>query len=164
MLFEKKQIPQSPSRKPVEDSRFSMELSSEWVDKTSYIIVGPEEDGIQHNIIVKIENNVDIPNIATLVREKVKDLSGHLELFRGLNHEPVQLNQSYPAYEVAYKWTPAGKREVYQRMMFVLANQTVYTLTVTFSEKTFKRLGPHVSEIYKSFTVMSFPGHGIQDD
>ena len=154
MLFEKTQIPEPPPRKPVEDSRFSMVLSSEWVDKTSYIIVGPEEDGIQHNIMVKIEDNAEVLDVATLAQEKIKELSIALEAFEELNEGPVQLNESLPAYEVLYKWMPNGKREVYQRMMFVLSEQSVFTLTVTFSEKTFKRLGSQVDSIYKSFTVV----------
>lgn len=160
MLFGKKQNPKPPEpqrppvRKTVEDSRFAMKMPSEWTENASYLIEGPEEDGIKHNIMVKIEDNVEVLDIATISQQKIQDLSKALQAYQELNQGFVQLNDSLPAYEVQYKWLPAGKREVYQRMMFVLVQQSVFTLTATFSEKTYKQFGPQVDSIFKSFKAM----------
>jgi len=154
MLFGKKPKPQPSTRKPIEDSRFSMNMSSEWIDKSIYSIEGPEDDGIKHNIRVNIEDNVEVLDVATIARDEIMGLANALDAFQELYQGPVRLNGSLPAYEFLYKCMPVEKREVYQRMMFVLAKQSLFTLTVSFSEKTFKRFGPQVDSIYKSFTVM----------
>ncbi len=154
MVFRKNQTPNESARKRVEDSRFSMDLPPEWEDQASYRIVGPEQDGIQHDITVQLEDNIEAPDIVSLAQQRIRDLSCNLEAFQGLSHGVVELKPPYSAYQVAYKWAPEKTREVYQRMMFVLVNHTVYTLTVTFSKKTFKRLGPQVEDIFRSFSIV----------
>ncbi|NOX76551.1 MAG: DUF1795 domain-containing protein [Gammaproteobacteria bacterium] len=154
MVFRKKQNPNPPARKMLEDSRFSMDLPPEWEEQASYLIVGPEQDGIQHDITVQLEHNVEASDIVSLAQQRIRELSRNLEAFQGLSHGIVELKPPYNAYQVAYKWAPEKTREVYQRMMFVLANHTVYTLTVTFSKKMFERLGPRVEDIFRSFSIV----------
>ena len=153
MLCSKKPKPRPAPRKPIQDSRFSMKMSSEWVDQTSfYYIEGPEDDGIKHHIRVQIEEEFEEADIKEFAEMKIKNLSNTLQTYQELKQGPVRLNNKpIPAYEVVYKWKVQDKREVYQRMMYVLSKKTAFILTATFSEKTFKRLGPQVEMIFKSF-------------
>jgi hypothetical protein len=128
-------------------------MSSEWADKTSYYIEGPEEDGINHHIMVRVDDNVDAPDITTFATKKIEDLSKNLQAYQEVNQGSIRLSVPAPAYEVVYKWMPDGKREIYQRMMFVWSKGTVFTLTASFSEKTFKGRGPQVDGIFRTFSV-----------
>ena len=137
----------------VQDNRFFIKMPDDWKEQHRYIIEGPEDDGIKHNISVQFENQTETADLKEIVGKKITELAIALNGYEQLKLAPVQLKDSLPAYEVIYKWTPKGKRKVLQRMMFVLTQGSLFMLVTTFSEKTFKQLGPQVENIYYSFTV-----------
>ncbi|MBI3609834.1 MAG: DcrB-related protein [Nitrospirae bacterium] len=154
MLFNTEEKNQKPSEYTILNNRFMLKIPPEWEDKTVYAFEGPEEDGIKHIIIVTIQNNVDIPDLTRYAEMGIdavaKELKGYHELKRG----PLKLNNGLPVYEVVYKWCPVEKREVYQRVVYMLKKNTGYILTATFSKKTWKTKGPEVDKILMSFSVM----------
>ena len=154
-MFGKKQSSGGGSpRKLVEDSRFSMTSADPWADRTSYYLEGPEEDGIKHGIMVNIEEKIEAPDAGAYARGRLKELSNDLAAYQELQQGPVQLKGRESAYEVLYKWVPPGKREILQRMMFVVSKGRALTLTATFSEKTFRRLGKEVERVFRSFATL----------
>ncbi len=135
------------------NNRFVMSIPSDWKDQTVYRFEGPEDDGIQHNIIVTIENDLDMPDLETYadrcIKAVEKELQGYTELKRG----PLALQNGQPAVEVVYKWCPVEGREVYQRVIYIYLNETGYILTASFSKKTWKTFGSEVDKILMSFAV-----------
>jgi hypothetical protein len=83
----------------------------------------------------------------------MKAIGTDLQGFHELKHGHIKLNNRLPAYELVYKWYPMEDREVYQRVVYVLINNTGYILTATFSKKTWKTKGPEIAKILKSFTI-----------
>jgi hypothetical protein len=142
-----------PTHPALQDSRFVMMMPPEWLDESIYILEGPEDDGIQHRILLKIETDIANDDISEVAGKKIGELASSLNGFEKISLAPVQLQQPLPAYEIVYKWLPVENRAVIQRMMFVVAPESVYTLTVTFSGKTFNKLGAQVEAIFKSFSV-----------
>jgi hypothetical protein len=153
-----------PSHKPADkkqalsgytilNNRFALQFPGGWEDKSLYTFEGPEEDGIRHNIWVTIENNVEVPDLERYAQMNIQatesELQGYQELKRGL----LTLANRQPAYEHVYRWSPVNNREVYQRVMYVLKNNTGYILTATFSKKTWKLLGSEIDKILRSFTT-----------
>jgi hypothetical protein len=154
MLFRTEEKNQRPSEYTVLNNRFMLKIPPDWEDKTVYAFEGPEEDGIKHNIIVTIENNVDIPGLVQYaemgINTVAKELQGYQELKRG----QLKLDNQLSAYEVVYKWNPVNGREIYQRVIYLLYKNTGYLLTATFSKKTWKTKGPEVHKILMSFSVV----------
>jgi len=161
MRLKRKSAAHATTRKDVEDNRFSFSLSAQWEDQTTFFIAGPELDGIQHNISVRIERGVEAPDIEAFSKQRIGELARGLDGFHGLSHGPVTLRGPCAAYQVVYRWAPPNQREVYQRMMFVLNGRSLYTLTVTFSEKSLKQLGAQVDRIYRSFSPACPPDRFI---
>ena len=99
----------------IQDSRFTIDNMSGSTGGSSYMFEGPEDDGIRHSISVKLGELPGHARLDSLVDEQRKQLSQELESFQEINHGPVELNQATPAYELIYKWTPSGKREIFTR-------------------------------------------------
>lgn len=153
MFFKSEEKTQRPEEYTIINNRFMLKIPQDWQDNTVYSFEGPEEDGIKHNIIVTIENNVEIPELERYAEMRIdavaNELKGYNELKRGL----IKLNNRIPAYEVVYKWCPVDNRVIFQRVIYILHNSTGYTLTATFSKKSWKTKGPEIDKILKSFTV-----------
>ena len=135
------------------NNRFSMKFPPEWEDRSYYRFEGPVEDGVKHNIIVTIENNVEVPSLEQYADLNIKAVETELQGYQELKRGPVTLDNRVPAYELVYKWTPVKDRQVYQRVIYILINKTGYILTASFSKKTWKMLGPAVNKILMSFRV-----------
>lgn len=153
-----------PSHKPAQkkeissgytilNNRFALQFPGTWEDKTVYTFEGPEEDGIRHNIWVTIENNVEVPDLERYAQMNIQATESELQGYRELKQGPLTLANRQPAYEHVYRWSPVENREVYQRVMYVLHNNTGYILTATFSKKTWKTLGTEVDRILSSFSI-----------
>jgi len=153
-----------PSHKPAEkkqassgytilNNRFALQFPGTWEDKSVYTFEGPEEDGIRHNIWVTIENNVDVPDLERYAQMNIQATENELQGYHGLKQGLLTLKNRHPAYEHVYRWSPVENREVYQRVMYVLKNNTGYILTATFSKKTWKILGSEIDKIFRSFTT-----------
>ena len=135
------------------NNRFVLNIPTDWKDKSVYKFDGPEEDGINQNILVTIENEVAIPDLERYADMQIKAVETELQGYHELKRGQIVLNNRLPAYELVYKWCPVEDREVYQRAIYVLHKETGYILTATFSKKTWKTRGTEVDKILKSFTI-----------
>jgi hypothetical protein len=142
----------SPSDYRLVNNRFSFQFPGTWEDKSIYTFEGPEEDGIRHNIWVTIENNVQVPDLERYAQINIQATENELQGYRELKQSPLTLANQQPAYEHVYRWVPVENRGVYQKVMYVLKNNTGYILTSTFSKKTWKKLGGEIDKIFRSFT------------
>ena len=153
MFFNQRKKIQNPPVYTLINNRFSFNLTSEWQDNTVHTYEGPEEDGIKHNILVTIESQVDISDLERYADMQIKALEAELQGYHELKRGPVMLSNQLPGYELVYKWCPVEDREVYQRAIYMLHNETGYVLTATFSKKTWKTRGPEVDKILMSFAI-----------
>lgn len=139
------------------NNRFGLTLPPGWQDESVFRFQGPEEDGIQHHIIVTIGNDIGM-ELERWAGTCIQALENELQGFRELKRGGVVLNDQTPAYEFVYRWTPMEDREIYQRVIYVLRNGTGYMLTASFSKKTWKTFGPVVDKILMSFTPDAIAG------
>lgn len=140
---------------------FAFNLPEDWRDQSIYRFVGPEEDGIQQNIMVTVEHDVvytDLDQYAQINIQAVEQtLQGYHELKRGT----IAMDSGQPAHEIVYKWTPVKERTVYQRVIYLLEGQIGYILTASFSKKTWKTNGPEIDRILKSFQGSATTGKPV---
>ncbi len=136
---------------------FKLKLYEDWQDKTIYSISGPVTDGIQHNITILIEKDVDVDSLQNLAEWNVQTLESELKSCLILKKGEITLNNGTPAYRVIYRWFPAEDMRLYQEMFIVLVEKTSYKLTATFTKKTRKTLGPQVERMMMSFEPRGTP-------
>jgi hypothetical protein len=145
---------QQHSEYTIINNRFSMKVPPDWEDCSYYRFEGPIEDGVKHNIIVTIENNVEVPSLQQYAELNIRAVETELQGYQELKRGQLTLDNRIPAYELVYKWTPVKDAQVYQRVIYILINKTGYILTSTYSKKTWKILGPEINKILMSFEVV----------
>jgi hypothetical protein len=113
--------------------------------------VGPVEDGIQHNLIIIVEEDVPFDSLLEYADWQIVALEAELKGCRLLKREEISLANGIPAYRAIFRWYPTDELRVYQEQIFVLVGETGYKLTTTFTKKTRKTLGPQVERILLNF-------------
>lgn len=152
-MLKKTSIPPLNTTRNILNNQFSLAFPEDWKEQSVYRFEGPQEDGIQHAIVVSLENDVEIPSLEKYAELQIRSIETELQGYQELKRGPLVLNNQLPAYELVYKWLPVEDRKVYQRAVWILFNNTGYMISATFSKKTWKIFGPEVDKIIKSFTV-----------
>lgn len=151
------ELAREPPLVPYRAHRFAMQLYEEWQDKTLFVLTGPVSDGLQHNVVVMAEPDVEVRSIDEFAELQVQTLESSLKGCRILLREPTTLASGRDAVRVIYSWWPAEDVRFYQEQIYVLHDSTAYKLTATFTKKTRKTLGPQVERIMRSFEPMPPP-------
>lgn len=141
----------SPSSRTYQGNSFTINQPEGWVDKTIYTLAGPLEDGIQHNILVTIEEDVELDSVADYADFHITAMEEELKGYIVLKREETSLDNGLPAYRAIFRWYPTDEMCIYQEQVFVLASSAAYKLTTTFTKKTRKTLGAQVERILMSF-------------
>ena len=137
---------------------FTVCVPEGWQDKTNYTLAGPVQDGIQHNVLITVEQDVEDDSAADYADRQIESLEMQLHGCRLLKRAPVVLANGLEAYEAIFRWHPMEEVRLYQRQVYVLFEKTAYTLTTTFSKKTRKTIGPEIDRILMSFKPEQLPG------
>lgn len=140
-----------PPGKTFQANDFALNLYEDWQDQTIYTLTGPVTDGIQHNIIVNIEPDVQVDSLENYVDWQVRTLEEQLNSCRLLLKEKITLTNGLPAYRAVFSWYPTDFLRIYQEQIFLLSGNTAYKLTASFTKKTRKTLGPQVERMMLSF-------------
>jgi len=108
-------------------------------------------DGIQHNIIVMVEEDMPYNSVSQYADMQISALENELHGCTILKREETNLSNGYPAYKVVLRWCPTDNFRVYQEQIYILIDKTAYKLTTTFTKRTRKTLGPEIDRIIMSF-------------
>ena len=152
-----KNNPESSDKKKMDDyitynaEKFVINIDKEWKDKTIFTLTGPVSDGIQHNILITMEEDIPFDAVIDYAEWQIAaledELKGCLLLLKG----EVKLDNGMPAYEAMFRWYPSDDLRIYQHQIFVLHENKGYKLTASFTKKTRKTLGPEVERMMLSF-------------
>jgi hypothetical protein len=135
---------------------FTINMPEEWQDKTIYTLAGPVEDDIQHNILIRVEQDMEMDSVAEYADSQIESLEAQLQGCRVLKRDEVRLANGLEAYDVIFRWDPMEDVQYYQRQIYVLFEDTAYTLTTTFTKKSRKISGPEIDRILMSFEPEQF--------
>jgi hypothetical protein len=134
---------------------FSIKTCEGWQDKTIYTISGPVTDGIQHNIIINLNPDIETDNLRDYADWNVASLTGELKGCRLLLQAPITLANGLPAYKAIFCWYPTEELRIYQEQIYVLVGTAGFNLTASFTKKTRKTLGPQVERMMLSFNPVN---------
>jgi len=130
---------------------YSINLPDNWEDQTIYTFKGPDDSGIQHNLVLIIDNEAGGVNLKTYAKLRLDSIKGTLPGFELLGEHEKALKSGYPAYEIVYKWAPADDTILFQKQVFTIIDGRAYNFTSSFSKKTIKTIGIQVDAIIDSF-------------
>jgi hypothetical protein len=131
--------------------RFTMKHYSDWNDASMYVLAGPFEDGIQHNIMVQIDAEPPTASLSEYVAIQTDDLETMLKGCRILKKDAIKLYCGIPAARIIYKWQPSDELSLVQDQIYVLHNNCAYQITATFTKKSRQKIGSEVEKMMLSF-------------
>jgi hypothetical protein len=135
----------------VKTNFFNMEFPPGWDDRTVYTYAGPEDSGVQHNMVVMVDNELQTADLLAYAREHVEALKQTLTGIEVLGEKAKVLKSGLEAYEVIYRWIPTEGRIMFQKQIYVIADGRGFNFTSSFSKKTIQTIGTVVDEIIDSF-------------
>ncbi len=134
------------------NNQFSINLPEEWSDTTVYTFQGPNDSGLQHNLVLVIDPEVDKKmDAATYAKLQLDQSKTVLPGFEMINEKEKTMSSGVPAYEVVYKYTPTDDLAIFQKQLFIINNGKAYSFTSSFSKKTLKTIAHEVDKIIESF-------------
>lgn len=130
---------------------FTLKHPDGWQDKTIFTLVGPVENGIQHNVIVALETDVPYASVRDFAEVQINAMVNELKSCRLLKKGAISLANGLQAFQAIYTWFPTDDLRIYQEHIYILVDKTAYRLAASFTKKTRKTLGPLVERMMLSF-------------
>ena len=130
---------------------FTVNQLEEWEDKTIYTITGPVTDGIQHNVIITVDNENSIDNLQDYAEWHIKTLEEELKGCTLLKKGETELKNGSEAYEAIFSWYPLDDYRIYQHQIYTFHEKKAYKLTASFTKKTRQTIGPAIVRMMLSF-------------
>ncbi len=132
--------------------KFTLDLPDGWEDNTVFTFKGPHDSGVQHNLVLVVDKNVDSKmNPADYARQQLSNSRQFLPGFEMISEGAKTLASGREVYEVAYKYVPSDERVLYQKQVIMIVDGKGYIFTATFSKKTLKTIAVEVDGIIGSF-------------
>lgn len=143
------------------NNQFSINLPDEWKDTTVFTFQGPNDSGVQHNLVLVIDPEVEKKmDVETYAKLQIGQSQTVLPGFEMINEKEKTMPSGIPAYEVVYKYMPTDDLAIFQKQLFIINKGKAYSFTSSFSKKTLKTIAHEVDEIIASF----LPADGWEEE
>jgi hypothetical protein len=126
-------------------------LPSGWIDQTVYTLQGPDDSGVQHNLVLMIDKESQPGDLLVYAKQRIQTLAQTLSGFELLSEQPKKLKSGFDAYEAVYKWIPTEGKIIFQKQVYLFAYGVAYNFTASFAKNTLKTIGSDVDMIIDSF-------------
>jgi hypothetical protein len=140
---------------PYTANEFTLNLLEDWQDKTIFTLTGPVTDGIQHNVIINVDEEIDFDSLEEYAEWQIKTLETELKGCTLLKRGETKLASGTTAYEAIFKWYPVEDVRIYQHQIYILIEKVAYKMTASFTKKTRQTIGPAVVRMMLSFNPIS---------
>ncbi len=138
------------------NNQFSINLPEGWTDTTIYTFQGPNKNGVQHNLVLVIDSNIDKDiDAEKYAKQNFENLKSNLPGFEMINQTSKKMSSGVDAYEIIYKYLATDEVKLYQKQIFMIIDQKAYSFTSSFSKNTLKTIAVEVDEIITSFIPAS---------
>lgn len=137
---------------------FTINSLEGWEDKTVYTLAGPVVDNLQHSVVITAGHDVPFTSVREFAEWHINAAEQGLKGCTLLKKGSIALSNGTPAYQALFSWVPTDGLKVYLEQIFVLSEQSAYTLTATFTKKSRKTLGPQVERMMLTFEPLKPKG------
>ena len=136
----------------------SLDVPDGWLDASTYIVTGPKILGFRPSVVVAFTLGVLDPYLKHHVDVQAGEMEKKLAGFT-LIHRSEMMQLPYgQAIVMEYTWnSPEIRMPLHQYQMYVLAGQTLYTLTATAPASQWPSLQVVMLGIIRSFEPQSWP-------
>jgi len=130
---------------------FQIDLPEGWEDQTVYSFKGPDDSGVQHNLVLIIDSQLETKDLASYVKPRIEVIKETLTGLEVMGEREFTLGSGNKAYEIVYKWMPTANKKLVQKQVFTIIGDKAYNFTASFSKQSIKTIGRQVDEMINSF-------------
>jgi len=129
-----------------------LETPDGWQDASTYIVISTADMSFKPSVVVTMTQGVMDPYLKRHVDIQVAEMQQKLAGFSLVQRsEPYQTAHG-PAVALEFRWTsPEAGTMLHQYQTYLLAGQTLYTLTGTATEMQWTTVQAALSDIIRSF-------------
>ena len=121
--------------------RYLVQLPDGWSDQTIHTFMGPDEGGLQHQILLGIDETGGGSDLESYAEERIQaHLTAQPEL-ETLKREASVLPSGDPVYEWTFKLVTSDDAVLFHRMLFLKRHGCLYSFSGSFTKKTLQTLG-----------------------
>jgi hypothetical protein len=133
---------------------FQLAFPDGWKETTVYTFEGPHDSGLQHNLIVVVDQYAGKDcELKEYVHGQLATTSLTLPGYELVNEKEFALPDGCPALLIVYKYVPAENTVLFQKQVFVKKADSVYIFTATFNKKTLQTIANDIDQIISSFRI-----------
>jgi len=133
--------------------QFTVTLPDAWDDRTVYLFMGPEDRGVQHNLQLAVEPDVDTDDVIEYGSNRFEALLNSIPGATVLKQEGKTYPGGRTVYECVYKWIPSDDQVMFNKAVYMIHEGAGLTFMANFSKQTIKTVGVEVDRIIESFTI-----------
>jgi hypothetical protein len=125
-----------------------------WKETTVYTFEGPHDSGVQHNLVLTIDQNVpkDIV-LKDYAKGQFEATTRMLPGFEFVEEKERKMPSGDPIYEITYKYIPAEEVVLFQKQWYLFAHNKAFIFTSTFNKKTLNTIMNDVMKIVGSLKM-----------
>ena len=138
------------------NNQFALTLPDGWLDQSSYTFVGPQAGGIQHLLLLNVDNFAGEADLLTYAYDRIEMIKNSMPDLETLKEGVRTLPSGLEIYEWVFKWTPPGGDTQFRRIVYMLFNKVGYIFAATFTRQTFKVVGVEVMRMIENFVPGGF--------
>lgn len=136
----------------------SLAVPDGWQDASTYIVTGPKVLGFRPSVVVAFTQGVLDPYLKRHVDIQAGEMQQKLAGFSLIQRSDTLQMPFGQAIIMEYTWTsPEVHMPLHQYQMYVLAGQSLYTLTATAPAAEWATLQATLLGIIRSFRPQSWP-------
>lgn len=135
--------------KPFEAAGMSIMAPDDWMDASTYILVGPAVADGRVTLVAALSRKVPDPDLKAHIDRMLKEL-GKLPQFALKKREVSSLGTT-PADRIEFVWKQPGGPLVRQRQWYMWKGGSVWALTGTAPDAVFERFAPEFDAMTQTF-------------
>jgi hypothetical protein len=125
-----------------------------WTETTVHTFQGPNENGVQHSLVLSIEPSVKKTiSLVEFVHAQLVKIKQAMRGFELVHEGEKKMPDGKQAYEIVYKFSPTEQITYFQKQIFIRLGEKVFIFTSTYSKRTMATIGPRVDAIIASLLV-----------
>lgn len=124
---------------------------NDWRETTTYTFEGPHDNGIRHNLVLVIIDNIPKKTVLNdYAKGQCDAATHHLPGFEYIQEKETILANGIKSYEIIFKYVPTDRFPRFQKQWYLLIENKAYIFSSTFTKKTLNTIAHDVGNIVES--------------
>lgn len=121
--------------------RFQVELPGGWTDGTIHTFLGPEDDGVEHQIQLQIDPKPETKDVEEFARARLDAQRAAQPDHEILQEERVRLPSDEDAFICVSKFVTSEDQPLFRKQLYLMRDGCAFVFAGVFTKKTIQTVG-----------------------